>query len=144
MGVGAGAEQAKPKQCARLMAGGGALMARRTFSRRGIMTDDDVLAEFRAAGAPPDGHFILCSSLRSPRYLQCARVLMDGTRPERLARAPAARLSPAVRRAVQAAVDLGVPYMALIRIDMPTYADNDLPEAPAATPAVKPGSRAAV
>ncbi|MEH6303882.1 hypothetical protein PVV53_24555 [Salmonella enterica subsp. enterica serovar London] len=44
------------------------------------MTDDDVLAEFRAAEALLEGHFILSSGLRSPRYLQCARVLMDPAR----------------------------------------------------------------
>ena len=41
------------------------------------MTDEEVLAEFRAAGALLEGHFILSSGLHSPRYLQCARVLMD-------------------------------------------------------------------
>ena len=49
------------------------------------MTDDEILAEFRASEALLDGHFILSSGLRSPRYLQCARVLMDPTRAERLA-----------------------------------------------------------
>ena len=48
------------------------------------MTDEEVLAEFRAAGALLEGHFILSSGLHSPRYLQCARVLMD----------PDARLAP--------------------------------------------------
>lgn len=48
------------------------------------MTNDEVLAEFRAAGALLEGHFILSSGLRSPRYLQCARVLMDPKRAERL------------------------------------------------------------
>src|SRR5947208_13088687 len=52
-----------------------------------MMSDDDILAEFRAADALLEGHFILSSGLRSPRYLQCARVLMDGARAERLARA---------------------------------------------------------
>ena len=51
------------------------------------MTADEILAEFRDAGALLDGHFILSSGLRSPRYLQCARVLMDPRRAERLARA---------------------------------------------------------
>ena len=45
-----------------------------------VMTEDDVLAEFRAADALLEGHFILSSGLRSPRYLQCARVLMDPAR----------------------------------------------------------------
>jgi len=56
------------------------------------MTDDDVLAEFRAAHALLEGHFILSSGLRSPRYLQCARVLMDPARGARLAEALVARL----------------------------------------------------
>jgi orotate phosphoribosyltransferase len=68
------------------------------------MTDDEILAEFRAAKALLDGHFILSSGLRSPRYLQCARVLMDGARAERLARALAAKLSAEVRDRVEAVV----------------------------------------
>src|SRR3954464_2785172 len=51
------------------------------------MTEEEVLAEFRAAGALLEGHFILSSGLHSPRYLQCARVLMD---PARAARLPSA------------------------------------------------------
>jgi orotate phosphoribosyltransferase len=49
------------------------------------MTEDEILAEFRAAGALLEGHFILSSGLHSPRYLQCARVLMDPARASRLA-----------------------------------------------------------
>ena len=49
------------------------------------MTDDEILDEFRAAEALLEGHFILSSGLRSPRYLQCARVLMDPARGARLA-----------------------------------------------------------
>ena len=193
------------------------------------MTDDDILAEFRAAEALLEGHFILSSGLRSPKYLQCARVLMDGARAERLANALAAKLPADVResidvlvspamggviighemgralgrpamfverpdgvfglrrgfalnpgdkvlivedvvttglssreaiKAIEAAggkvvaaaalvdrsggtVDLGVPFVPLIRIDVPTYAADSLPESLAAIPAVKPGSRAA-
>ena len=193
------------------------------------MTDDEVLAEFRAAEALLEGHFILSSGLHSPRYLQCARVLMDGARAERLARALAAKLSPEVRQRIDAVVspamggviighemgralgvpamfverpdgvfhlrrgfalapgarvlmiedvvttglssreaikaigaaggrviaaaslvdrsdgtvDLGVPYTALIRLDVPTFAADALPPELAATPGVKPGSRAA-
>ena len=192
------------------------------------MTDDDILAEFRAAEALLEGHFILSSGLRSPKYLQCARVLMDGARAERLAIALAAKLPADVResidvvvspamggviighemgralgrlamfverpdgvfglrrgfalnpgdkvlivedvvttglssreaiKAIEAAggkvvaaaalvdrsggtVDLGVPFVPLIRIDVPTYAADSLPESLAANPAVKPGSRA--
>ena len=197
------------------------------------MTDDEILAEFRAADALLEGHFILSSGLRSPRYLQCARVLMDAKRAERLARALAAKLvatlsaemastidavvSPAMGgviighemgralgrpamfverpdgefelrrgfaltpgtrvlmvedvvttglsskqaiRAIEAAggkvvaaaslvdrsagnADLGVPFVPLIRIDVPTYSAEDLPPELAAIPAIKPGSRAA-
>jgi orotate phosphoribosyltransferase len=193
------------------------------------MTDDEILAEFRAANALLEGHFILSSGLRSAKYLQCARVLMDGKRAERLADALAAKLpsdlrgsidavvSPAMGgviighemgralgkpamfverpdgefhlrrgfaleagervlmvedvvttglsskeaiRAIEEAggrvvaaaslvdrsggtVDLGVPFVPLIRIDVPTYAADDVPESLAAIPAIKPGSRAA-
>ena len=193
------------------------------------MTDEEILAEFRSAEALLDGHFILSSGLRSPRYLQCARVLMDGARAERLARALAGKLPPDLRLTIGAVVspamggviighemgralgvpamfverpdgvfglrrgfalepgtkvllvedvvttglssreaiaaieaaggsviaaaslvdrsggtaDLGVPFTPLIRIDVPTYAADDLPEELAAIPAIKPGSRAA-
>jgi orotate phosphoribosyltransferase len=193
------------------------------------MTDEEILAEFRAADALLDGHFILSSGLRSPRYLQCARVLMDPDRAERLARALAGKLSRAVRSQIEVVVspamggviigheigralgkpamfverpegrfelrrgfslapgqrvllvedvvttglssreaiaaieaaggrviaavslvdrsggtaDLGVPYVPLVRIDVPTYSSEDLPPELAAIPAVKPGSRAA-
>jgi orotate phosphoribosyltransferase len=68
------------------------------------MTEDEVLAEFRAAEALLEGHFILSSGLRSPRYLQCARVLMDPRRAERLARALAERLPVEVRENVDGVV----------------------------------------
>lgn len=48
------------------------------------MTEDEILAEFRAAEALLEGHFILSSGLRSSRYLQCARVLMNPARAARL------------------------------------------------------------
>jgi len=67
------------------------------------MTDADILAEFRAAEALLDGHFILSSGLRSARYLQCARVLMDPARAARLVAALVAKLPPAAR-AVDAVV----------------------------------------
>jgi len=60
------------------------------------MTDDEVLAEFRAAEALLEGHFILSSGLRSARYLQCARVLMDPRRASRLAEALAAKIDVAI------------------------------------------------
>jgi orotate phosphoribosyltransferase len=69
-----------------------------------MMTDDEILGEFRAADALLEGHFILSSGLRSPRYLQCARVLMDPARAERLAQALAAKLPPEVRDRIDAVV----------------------------------------
>ena len=68
------------------------------------MTDDEILAEFRAADALLEGHFILSSGLRSPRYLQCARLLMDPQRAERIARALADRLPAEVRSDVDVVV----------------------------------------
>ena len=65
-----------------------------------MMGDDEILAEFRAANALLEGHFILSSGLRSPRYLQCARVLMDPARAERLAQALAAKLPAEVRERI--------------------------------------------
>ena len=193
------------------------------------MTDEQILAEFRDADALLEGHFILSSGLRSPRYLQCARVLMDPARAERLARALAAKLPADLRESIDVVIspamggviighemgralgrpamfverpegvfhlrrgfslepgqrvlmvedvvttglsskeaiaaveeaggkviaeaalvdrsggtaDLGVPFYPLIRIDVPTYDANDLPEELAKIPAIKPGSRVA-
>jgi orotate phosphoribosyltransferase len=193
------------------------------------MTDEEILGEFRTAGALLEGHFILSSGLRSPKYLQCARVLMDPARAERLARALAAKIPTELRERIEAVVspamggviighemgralgrpaifverpqgtfelrrgfrlepgtkvlmvedvvttglssreaidavraaggdviaeaalvdrssgkaDLGIPFYPLIRIDVPTYEADAVPEDLAAIPAVKPGSRAA-
>ena len=193
------------------------------------MNDDAILDEFRQAEALLEGHFILSSGLRSSRYLQCARVLMDPRRAARLCDELASRLpadlreridvviSPAMggvivghemgrslgvsamflerptgtfelRRgfridpgtrvlmmedvvttglssreaiaAIQAAggevvaaaslvdrsngtANLGVPFLPLIRLDVPSYHPDALPAERAAIPAIKPGSRAA-
>src|SRR6476620_1203085 len=69
-----------------------------------MMSDDQILAEFRAADALLEGHFILSSGLRSPRYLQCARVLMDPARAERLATALAAKLPADLRERIEVVV----------------------------------------
>jgi len=200
----------------------------RNRTGKDAMTDEEVLAEFRAADALLEGHFILSSGLRSPRYLQCARVLMNPARAGRLAMALAARIpaetrdrleavvSPAMggvivgqemgralgidamfverptgtfelrrgfslrpgqkvlmmedvvttglssREAIKAieeaggqviaagalvdrsngSVDLGVPFIPLIRLEVPTYEADQLPPDLAAIPAIKPGSRA--
>jgi len=62
------------------------------------MTDADIVAEFHAANALLEGHFILSSGRRSARYLQCARVLMDPARATRLVAALVAKLPPEARR----------------------------------------------
>lgn len=69
-----------------------------------MMSDDEILDEFRAAGALLEGHFILSSGLRSGRYLQCARLLMDPARAERLARELASRLPKIVSDQIQVVV----------------------------------------
>jgi orotate phosphoribosyltransferase len=69
-----------------------------------MMSDDEILGEFRAAQALLEGHFILSSGLRSPRYLQCARVLMDPARAERLARALAQKIPAELRGQIEAVV----------------------------------------
>lgn len=68
------------------------------------MTDEQVLAEFRAAGALMEGHFILSSGLHSSRYLQCARVLMDAQRASRLASALADRIPADLRTSIELVV----------------------------------------
>ena len=47
-------------------------------------TQEQYLQAFTDAGALLDGHFLLSSGLHSPRYLQCALVLEDPARAERL------------------------------------------------------------
>lgn len=56
------------------------------------MKKDEVLAIFREAGAILEGHFILTSGLRSPVFLQKARVFMHADKTEKLCRALAARV----------------------------------------------------
>ena len=68
------------------------------------MSEEEVLAEFRAAGALLEGHFILSSGLHSPRYLQCARVLMDPMRASRLASALAAAIPREIRSRIEIVV----------------------------------------
>ena len=63
-----------------------------------MLSHDEVLGEFRAAGALLEGHFILSSGLHSSRYLQCARVLMDPKR--------AARLCESLRQKITGTFDL--------------------------------------
>lgn len=194
-----------------------------------MMSDDEILREFRAADALLEGHFILSSGLRSPRYLQCARVLMDPERAARLACALAQKIPADLRSQIEAVIspamggviighemgralgkpamfverpqgrfelrrgfslqpgtkvlmvedvvttglssreaidavreaggdviaeaslvdrssgkaELGIPFIPLIRIDVPTFAPDALPPELASIPAIKPGSRVA-
>ena len=190
------------------------------------MTHDEVLAEFRDAGALLEGHFILSSGRRSPVFLQKMFIFQDPVRTERLCKALAAKIeqrfgtidyvvSPAVGGIVPGyetarhlkakavfverengefklrrgfaipkgarvvmvedivttglssreclasvadqpgtmlgaaclvdrsagRVDLGVPLVSLVQMNIPDYAPDALPPELAAIPAIKPGSR---
>lgn len=59
------------------------------------MTRDDVLSVFRDAGAILEGHFILTSGLRSPIFLQKARVFMYPDKTEILCKALAEKIQAA-------------------------------------------------
>ena len=93
------------------------------------MTNEDVLDEFRQAGALREGHFILSSGLHSGMFLQKNLVFMHPDRCERLCRALAAKIietvgvpdivvSPAVGGVIpgyETARHLGVPAIYLER-----------------------------
>lgn len=66
------------------------------------LTDTEIMQEFEAAGAILKGHFVLSSGLHSDTYLQCARVMMDPARGERLCRA----LANKVRAELTAKIDM--------------------------------------
>ena len=63
-----------------------------------ILTEAQVLDEFRQAGALLEGHFILSSGLRSPIFLQKMFVFQDPARTERLCRALARKAEAAFGR----------------------------------------------
>jgi orotate phosphoribosyltransferase len=89
------------------------------------MNTEDVLDEFRGAGALREGHFILASGLHSPMFLQKNLVFMYPERTERLCKAladlietrfgkPDVIISPAVGAIIpgyEVARQLGVPAM---------------------------------
>ena len=60
------------------------------------VTQEEVLQVFREAGALLNGHFILSSGLRSPVFLQKARVFMQPDKAEKLCRALAGKIREAV------------------------------------------------
>ena len=49
-----------------------------------MLSEQEIIQEFEAAQAMRRGHFILSSGLHSDTYLQCARVLMNPKRAEKL------------------------------------------------------------
>lgn len=57
------------------------------------MTQDQVLDEFRAAGALLEGHFILSSGLRSAVFINKMALFMDPARTETVCRGLAARIA---------------------------------------------------
>lgn len=96
------------------------------------MTTEEVLDLFRESGALLEGHFILSSGLRSPIFLQKARVFMYPEKAEKLCRALAAKIreagygdvsqivSPAVGGIIpgyETARHLGVPAIYTERVD---------------------------
>ena len=96
------------------------------------MNTEEVLDIFRECGALLHGHFILSSGLRSPVFLQKARVFMHPDRAEKLCRALAAKIraegfgdvtqivSPAVGGIIpgyETARHLGVPAIYTERVD---------------------------
>ena len=96
------------------------------------MSVDEVLDVFRDSGALLEGHFILSSGLRSPVFLQKARVFMHPDKAEKLCRALAEKLraegyggvsqivSPAVGGIIpgyETARHLGVPAIYTERVD---------------------------
>jgi orotate phosphoribosyltransferase len=67
------------------------------------MNKEQVLEIFREAGAVLEGHFILTSGLRSPVFLQKARVFMHADKTEKLCRALAEK--------IRAALDVPIDYV---------------------------------
>ena len=57
-----------------------------------MLTDAEVMKEFEAAEAILRGHFILSSGLHSDTYMQCARILMNPVRAEKLCKALAEKV----------------------------------------------------
>jgi len=96
------------------------------------VTTDEVLDLFRESGALLEGHFILSSGLRSPIFLQKAKVFMHPARAEKLCRALAQKIraegygdvsqivSPAVGGIIpgyETARHLGVPAIYTERVE---------------------------
>ncbi|MFM9890591.1 MAG: orotate phosphoribosyltransferase [Rickettsiales bacterium] len=69
-----------------------------------MLSEAEIIHEFEAAEAILRGHFILSSGLHSDTYLQCARVLMNPQRAEKLC----AALAEKVRSIIEDKIDLVV------------------------------------
>lgn len=69
-----------------------------------IMTEDEVLGEFRSSQALLEGHFKLSSGRHSAHYLQCARVLMNPERAARLALATVQKIPREIRSKIDLVV----------------------------------------
>jgi len=97
-----------------------------------MMTETEILDEFRAADALLEGHFILSSGLRSSSFLQCARLLMDPKRAGRVCADLAAKVSNQIESKIDMVVSpamggvivgyemgrqLGVPAIFTERVD---------------------------
>ena len=70
----------------------------------GASAQETLLRTFEERGALLTGHFLLTSGLHSPRYLQCARVLMDPVLASALGEDLAAALLPLLGKRAAAAV----------------------------------------
>ena len=68
------------------------------------MNKEDVIREFKEAGALLEGHFILSSGLHSSRYLQCALALSEPSRAQRLS----ASLGKKILENIQTKIDIVV------------------------------------
>jgi len=96
------------------------------------MNVEQVLKEFKAAGALLEGHFILSSGLHSDKFLQKALVFQDAKRTAKLCKALAAKVKAEVKDEIAAIVSpaiggivpgyemgrqLGLPAMYVERVD---------------------------
>lgn len=69
-----------------------------------MLSEHEIIAEFEAAEAILRGHFILSSGLHSDTYLQCARVLMNPKRAEKLCAALAQKMNAAISTSIDLVV----------------------------------------
>ena len=72
------------------------------------MTNEQVLSEFRKAGALLEGHFILSSGLHADMFLQKALVFQDAKRTAKLCKALAEKVRSEVKQAFTAIVSPAV------------------------------------